>query len=330
MNAPFDPATFVGAAAAIALVAVVVRLLLPAGRHDAFPYLRVEEALSPAERSFFGVLRQAVGSEYEILAKVRLADVIRVRDGLSRSHRYSAFGRISAKHVDFLLCHRGTFRIAGVIELDDSSHLRDDRRQRDEFVNAALASASVPIVHFAARRTYSATEVRDQVAKAFGSPSAGATSPASAVGAPPMLDPPKLFAPDQLRIGGARSQRSPRQTRGLLKLAGALVILMIIAASLRKPEVAAPPATGISNTPPASQQAVSPDRGRDRMPAAPAAVPAMPDIFASMRNAPRVIGYRNERVPGKPLEECMGPDNELNDAVKRCREGYTQRVPIYR
>lgn len=50
--------------------------------------------------------------------------MIRVRDGLSRSHRYSAFGRISAKHVDFLVCHRGTFRIAGVIELDDSSHLR--------------------------------------------------------------------------------------------------------------------------------------------------------------------------------------------------------------
>jgi hypothetical protein len=330
MNLPFDPATFVAATAAIVLVAVVVRLLLPAGRRDAFPYLRVEEALSPAERSFFGVLRQAVGSEYEILAKVRLADVIRVGDGLSRSRRYSAFGRISAKHVDFLLCHRGTFQIAGVIELDDSSHLRDDRRQRDAFVDAALAAASVPIIHFAARRAYSATEVRDQVAKVFAPPLAGATSPASAVGAAPTLDAPTLFAPDQPRIGGVRSPRSPRPTRGLLKLAGALVILMIVAAGLRKPEVAVPPATAISNTPPPSQQAISSDRGRDRAPAAPAATPGMPDIFASMRNAPRVIGYRNESVPGKPLEECMGPDNELNDAVRRCREGYTQRVPVYR
>jgi hypothetical protein len=145
-----------------------------------------------------------------------------------------------------------------------------------------------------------------------------------------MIHAPGSFAPDQPRIGGARSQRSPRQIRGLLKLAGALVILMIVAAGLRKPEVAAPPAAGISNTPPTSQHAASPDGGRNRAPAAPAATPAMPDIFASMRNAPRVIGYRNETVPGKPLEDCMGPDNELNDAVRRCREGYTQRVPVYR
>ncbi len=30
--------------------------------------------LTPAERSFFGVLQQAVGSEYQIFAKVRLAE----------------------------------------------------------------------------------------------------------------------------------------------------------------------------------------------------------------------------------------------------------------
>jgi pyruvate/2-oxoglutarate dehydrogenase complex dihydrolipoamide acyltransferase (E2) component len=43
-----------------------------------------------------------------------------------------------------------------------------------------------------------------------------------------------------------------------------------------------------------------------------------------------IAGYRDVRVPGRPLEECMGPDREINPEVLRCRDGYTVREPIYR
>ncbi len=46
-------------------------------------YAKKPALLSPAERSFYGVLRQAVGETYQIHAKVRLADLIQPTSGLS-------------------------------------------------------------------------------------------------------------------------------------------------------------------------------------------------------------------------------------------------------
>ena len=36
--------------------------------------------------------------------------------------------------------------------------------------------------------------------------------------------------------------------------------------------------------------------------------------------------YKNVHVPGKPLKECMGPNNEINMKTLKCREGYTTKI----
>ena len=43
----------------------------------------------------------------------------------------------------------------------------------------------------------------------------------------------------------------------------------------------------------------------------------------------RLLGYRDVHVPGRPLKDCVGTDRELNEEVLRCRNGYTERVPIF-
>ena len=131
------------------------------------PYTAASALLSNAELSFFGALREAVGSEYHLFAKVRLADIVNVQPSLSGKHYYRAFNRISAKHVDFVVCHPRTFRIIGVIELDDSSHRSSKCQQRDDVKNRALAAASIPILRVAARRSYSHADLRKQVCAAF-------------------------------------------------------------------------------------------------------------------------------------------------------------------
>jgi hypothetical protein len=90
--------------------------------------------LTEGERSFFGVLDQALAGEYRLFAKVRLADVVRPVHGPSRSGRQAAFNSISAKHVDFVLCDPASLRVVGVVELDDKSHRRLDRGLRDGVV----------------------------------------------------------------------------------------------------------------------------------------------------------------------------------------------------
>ena len=43
----------------------------------------------------------------------------------------------------------------------------------------------------------------------------------------------------------------------------------------------------------------------------------------------RIVGYQQEWVTGRSLEECLGPDRRLNATVLRCRQGYQRRVPVY-
>lgn len=126
-------------------------------------YTKKDTLLSPAERSFFGVLKQAIGDTYQIQCKVRLADILAPQKSPSRSDWQKAFNRISNKHLDFVLVRPETTEIILAIELDDSSHTREDRRQRDDFVDAAMQSAGLPLVHFPAKSAYSVQEVRSML-----------------------------------------------------------------------------------------------------------------------------------------------------------------------
>ena len=109
-------------------VALLVLLGLKAltARRNGSAYVAANALLSPAERSFFVVLRQAVGSDFLLFTKVRLGDILQVEPGVSGKRRFAAFGRISSKHADFVLCDPRSFAVVGVVELDDRSHQRRD------------------------------------------------------------------------------------------------------------------------------------------------------------------------------------------------------------
>jgi hypothetical protein len=118
-----------------------------------------DDFLSPAERSFYGVLCQVAGTLYSVLAKVRLADVLYVPRTGNRNWTAQQ-NRINQKHVDFLLCNPGTMAPVLAIELDDASHRRRDRAARDEFVDAALKVAGLPVGHVPVKASYTADDVR--------------------------------------------------------------------------------------------------------------------------------------------------------------------------
>jgi hypothetical protein len=148
------------AVALVLLVAVAVRLALPGGRSTLFPYHRKATLFSPAERSFLGVLERAVGNHYRIFGKVRIADVVETKRGLSGSHRQGAFNRINAKHFDFLLCDKQSLSVVCAIELDDKSHQRSSRQQRDAFVTELCRNVGLPLLRTRASKGYSVQELR--------------------------------------------------------------------------------------------------------------------------------------------------------------------------
>lgn len=125
------------------------------------PYRLRDDFLSPAELSFYRVLQLAVKDRATIITKVNLADIFFVvQPNQNQSYR----NKIDRKHVDFLLCDPATMKPRCGIELDDSSHARPDRQQRDLFVNAVFQVAGLPLVRFPARASYDANFITSELA----------------------------------------------------------------------------------------------------------------------------------------------------------------------
>jgi hypothetical protein len=143
----------------------VLALLLGrrAGAAAEMPFRRVQTLLTPAERSFYGVLMQAVAGRAVIVAmKVRLVDLVEVKKGVEKWQSWK--NKIISKHVDFVICRADTTEPILAIELDDKSHARAGRVERDKFLDECLAAAGLPLVRIAAARAYSVAEVQAAIA----------------------------------------------------------------------------------------------------------------------------------------------------------------------
>lgn len=127
----------------------------------ALPYRLRDDFLSPAELSFYHVLVGAVGDRATVCAKVNLADVFFVARA-AEAQRFR--NKIDRKHVDFLLCDPRTMAPRCGVELDDSSHARPDRQERDEFVERVFECAGLPLVRVPAKAAYSPSALQSEIA----------------------------------------------------------------------------------------------------------------------------------------------------------------------
>ena len=110
-----------------------------------FPYQAVN-LLTEREYKFFKVLKViAERNNLNVLMKIRLADLIKVKDSIPKSEFYTYFNKISAKHIDFALADES--KVIVLIELDDSTHSRTDRIERDNFVDETVTECGYKIIH---------------------------------------------------------------------------------------------------------------------------------------------------------------------------------------
>src|SRR5438309_10176281 len=120
-------------------------------RPEFYPYKLTQSLLTASEAVFYAALLLAVGTRYLVFAKVRLADLCQ---DLDRWADTGAFNQVSSKHVDFVLCDATTFRPVLAVELDDRSHLRANRRDRDAFVDGVFRTMGLGVYRQWVRRSY--------------------------------------------------------------------------------------------------------------------------------------------------------------------------------
>lgn len=124
------------------------------------PYKLRDDFISPTELTYYKVLSSILGPRATLFCKVSLSDIIFV----TKTDKYmSFFNRISQRHVDFLLCESSTLKPFLAIELDDSSHNRPSRKERDRFLDEVLRAADLPLLRVSPKLQYTREEVVSQL-----------------------------------------------------------------------------------------------------------------------------------------------------------------------
>lgn len=162
-------------------------LLKPSGEKEGAdpPYRCQERLLSEAEQKLYAALVRALPILCQranrpeaplLLAKVRLSDVLspdkeKAPDRAGKEGWQAARNRIDRKHVDFILCKPTDTRPMLVIELDDKTHERADRMERDNFLDSACKAAGLPVLHIkclSPKVPYDPSDLAAQVAAKLG------------------------------------------------------------------------------------------------------------------------------------------------------------------
>lgn len=109
-----------------------------------YPYKK-KYLLTKNEYYFYNKLKEITSPlNLQILAKIRLADLIEVDNTQAKSEWMKYFAKIKAKHVDFAIADN--MKIIALLELDDNSHNNTERKERDSFVNNALLKAGYTVI----------------------------------------------------------------------------------------------------------------------------------------------------------------------------------------
>ena len=123
-------------------------------------YERKGALITRPEYDFLQVLRQVAPDRYEVVPQVALFSVI---DKKTNAQYRNELFRV----CDYCFVDRDTFEPLLLVELNDSSHKRSDRKDRDEKVAAICQSARLPLVTFWMGDDLSFNTVRKVVKKAI-------------------------------------------------------------------------------------------------------------------------------------------------------------------
>lgn len=131
-----------------------------------YQYTRKQFFLTRAEHECYDALIAAVGNQYYIFAQVHLPTLL---DNKVKGQDWrAALAHINRKSVDFVLCDKAYISPKLAIELDDKSHERPDRQERDREVERILSSAGVPLLRLKNRGTFKTEEIADKIKQTIG------------------------------------------------------------------------------------------------------------------------------------------------------------------
>jgi hypothetical protein len=146
-----------------ALVSLIVIVGVLASRLNdnsfPFPFDSKKSVFTPAEKNFQNLVEQAMGTKYRVINRVKLADIVTIRNGVSDRASQSAVNNAEGKYLDFVICDRNTMKLLGAIDLVDTQG-KGYKIKKDWFVSGALEAASIPHLRIKVKANYTLDEIR--------------------------------------------------------------------------------------------------------------------------------------------------------------------------
>ena len=132
---------------ALLLAAAFIPILIAALRKAAkekgdWPFY-ARKAMTEAEQALYFRLCKSL-PEHLVLAQVGLSRILGVKKG-HKVHEWN--NRINRMSADFVICRKDASVLA-VIELDDKSHQKADRKAADTKKDKALAAAGIKVIRW--------------------------------------------------------------------------------------------------------------------------------------------------------------------------------------
>jgi len=151
----------------LAIVLMMLLIIVAVGAmklHEpglAFPFRKKGNLFTPVERTFLGLIEEAVGNEFRILCRVKMSDILTIHQNADKKTSKSAVTRAGSKHLDFVLCSKQDMSPILAIDLVHNSGKDGYKSQRDFYVSGALDAAHIPHVRIKVRSGYKAQDIRE-------------------------------------------------------------------------------------------------------------------------------------------------------------------------
>jgi very-short-patch-repair endonuclease len=147
----------------VIIAGVVVLEILRGQRKEPtkYHYKHKDFFMSRAEHECYDALSVAVGKDYLIFAQVHLPTLL--DNKVVGQNWRGAFRHINGKSVDFVLCDKAYISPKLAIELDDKTHERRDRKERDVEVERVLEEAGLPLLRLENHGDFNSKELSERI-----------------------------------------------------------------------------------------------------------------------------------------------------------------------
>jgi len=130
-----------------------------------YKYYAKSYVMTSRENECFKILNEIFSSKWFVVPQVHLSALLDYR--VKGQNWNAAFRHINGKSVDFVLIGKESYRVICAIELDDSTHNKPERKERDVEIERMFEEARIPLARIAKFESMTKPEIAKVVTDAI-------------------------------------------------------------------------------------------------------------------------------------------------------------------